>query len=100
MILLLLISFLASTCIGANTCHQKRDAVSAELIKNKSIKLVQPLKELKKFPQFLETIFGRKVSNFTLNAITKAGDNYNSLLQSLELKLMKNNHSDEVNCIE
>lgn len=46
--------------------------------------------------EFLEHVFDGKVIEFTFNTLTKPGDNYRGLVQKLDVKLLKNNHSNEV----
>lgn len=57
---------------------------------------IQSLNENKNLYNFLQSKFGGKVLEFNLNTITKPGDNYNSMIQELQVKL-KSSHSNEVN---
>lgn len=43
--------------------------------------------EINKFTEFLETCFGRKVIEYSMKPLTKAGDNYGSVLHAVEVKV-------------
>lgn len=58
--------------------------------------IVQPRNEIKNLHKFLQSNFGGKILKFNLNTITKPGDNYNSKIRGLQVKLLKSNHSNEV----
>lgn len=59
-------------------------------IDNKSSREIQYLKE------FLEKLLHTKVLEFSLNCLTKPGDNYGSTIQSLEVKITNENGNDPV----
>lgn len=61
---------------------------------------IQISEELKNLPEFVENSFGGRVLEFNLSAVTEPGDNYNSKIVGLQVKLLKNDHSNEVNWIE
>lgn len=48
---------------------------------------------------FLETCLQKKVFKYTLNPLTKRGENWGTVLQALEVKYLKSNDSNEVNQI-
>ncbi|XP_055317996.1 uncharacterized protein LOC129576655 [Sitodiplosis mosellana] len=48
------------------------------------------LLEIKQMHTFLEKSLKKNVLNYTLSPVTKPGDNYNFMLQSLEVKLLQN----------
>lgn len=43
--------------------------------------------EIKHFTEFLEKCFGRKVIDYSMEPLTKAGDNYGSVLHAVEVKI-------------
>lgn len=101
---LFFIGVLVNMCTGVNTRHHQTIETESSLQKNDS-KIFpktfdQPLKELRNVHEFLEIQLARNISNFTLNSLTKAGDNYNSMLQALEVKFIKVNNSTEVRTID
>lgn len=51
---------------------------------------IQSASTIKNLPEFLEENFDGKVLELQLNAITKPGDNYNSKIGGLQVKIMKN----------
>lgn len=101
---LFFVGVLAANCIGVNTRHHQVIEKERSLQANNSTlflkKMDQPLKELKNVHEFLEKQFAREILNFTLNPLTKPGDNYNSMLQALEVKCFKGNNSNNVRTID
>lgn len=48
--------------------------------------------EIKNFNEFLEKCLEYKVLNYTIRALTKAGDNYRGVVQSVEVRADNNNN--------
>lgn len=97
--LFLLLSVISSI-ISVNSEHQQLIENGSSLQKNSSRifsnKLEPPLNEFRQFHEFLENQLARKILEFTLNPLTKPGDNYNSILRALEVTSIKNNRTNEV----
>lgn len=56
--------------------------------------------KIRDFTEFLEKCLGRKVLEYTLNPLTKPGDNYGSIMLSVEVKVAEINECNKVNmCI-
>lgn len=55
-------------------------------------------RELKSLRYFLEKCLDKTVLNFVLSDLTKAGDNYGSVLQSLEVAVADENNRVSNNC--
>lgn len=58
---------------------------------------VRPLCEIKEFVKFLETSLSKRVLDYTLKPLTKPGDNYGSIMQSLDVKVAGESDAKEVN---
>lgn len=56
----------------------------------------RPLSEIRNFTDFLEKCLERKVLDYTLKPLTKPGDNYGAVLQSVDVKVVGNKGRDEV----
>lgn len=56
-----------------------------------------PLCEIKNFTAFLEKCLEQKVLGYKLKRLTKPGDNYGSVMQSVDVKVASKNDRDEVN---
>lgn len=101
---LFLISAIAPIYTTANVLHQQTIRNPIQSIQGNQSRTVcekmrendQALREIKNVHEFLEKCLKKSVLKYTLNPLTKPGDNYNSVLQSLEVKLIKNNDSAEV----
>lgn len=50
---------------------------------------IRALCEIKEFNAFLEKCLKRKVLHYTLKPLTKPGDNYGSIMQSVDVKVAK-----------
>lgn len=57
----------------------------------------EALCEIKDFTEFLEKCLDRKVLEYTLKPLTKPGDNYGSVMQSVEVKIAGSSDPKEVN---
>lgn len=57
----------------------------------------EPLCEIRDFTAFLQKCLQRKVLDFTLKPLTKPGDNYGSLIQSVDVKVTAGSDREEVN---
>lgn len=57
---------------------------------------VQPLCEIKNFSEFLEKCLGRKVLDYTLKRLTKPGDNYGSIMQSVDVEVAAKSDREKV----
>lgn len=70
-----------------------------KLVDSNDIKMseqTKPLSEIRNFTEFLEKCLERKVLSYTLKPLTKPGDNYGAVLQSVDVKVVGNNGIDEV----
>lgn len=56
---------------------------------------VRPLSEIRNFTKFLEKCLERKVLGYTLKPLTKPGDNYGAVLQSVDVKVVGNKGTDD-----
>lgn len=56
---------------------------------------ILPLFEIRNFTEFLENCLTRRVLDYKLKPLTKPGDNYGSVMQSIDVKVARKN-SDEV----
>ncbi|XP_055307114.1 uncharacterized protein LOC129571346 [Sitodiplosis mosellana] len=54
-----------------------------------------PLTEIRNFTEFLEQHLNRKVLEYSLKALTKPGDNFGAVVQSVDVKVAGNDLSDE-----
>lgn len=52
--------------------------------------------EIRKLKEFLEKSLGTKVLEYDLKYLTKPGDNYGSIIQSLDVKVESKNGNDPV----
>lgn len=52
--------------------------------------------EIRKFPEFLEKCLGREILDYQLKPLTKPGDNFGSVMQSVTVKVAGKTKSDEV----
>lgn len=59
---------------------------------------VRPLCEINEFDKFLEKCLEQKVLNYTLKPLTKPGDNYGSIMQSVDVKIAGKSEDEVVNC--
>lgn len=53
--------------------------------------------EIKYIKEFLEECLNMKVIDYTIKPLTKPGDNYGGVLQSIEVRAFESNDSDKVN---
>lgn len=53
-------------------------------------------REIRDFTKFLEKCLGRKVGEYSLKNLTKPGDHYGSIMQSVSVKVFKRNSFNEV----
>lgn len=53
--------------------------------------------EIKNFSEFLDKCLNRNVIGYTMKPLTKAGDNYGSVLHSVELEVTGSGCCDKVN---
>lgn len=88
---------LALVCKSMN-CHQiaespRLNRISSDFPKKNAI---QPLNDVKNLHEFLEENFNGTVLGFNLTEMTKPGDSYNSRVRGLQVKLVKNDLSNEV----
>lgn len=60
----------------------------------------QSLCKIRNFVEFLEICLKRKVLEYSLRPLTKPGDNYGGILQSVDVKVAANNDFEEVNRIK
>lgn len=60
------------------------------------IEQVHPPKEYRNFKEFLEKCLEKNVLQYTVRPLTKPGDNYNSMLQAIEVKSVRGNDSNDV----
>lgn len=58
---------------------------------------VCPLCEIKEFDKFLEKCLEQKVLNYTLKPLTKPGDNYGSIMQSVDVKIAGKSEDEVIN---
>lgn len=54
------------------------------------------LRGYKNFTDFLENCLDIKVVQYTVKPLTKSGDNYNSMVQAIDVKSIQNNGLHEV----
>lgn len=52
--------------------------------------------EIRKFSEFLEKSLGRRVLDYRLKPLTKPGDNYGSVMQSVDVQVAGKFDRDEV----
>lgn len=52
--------------------------------------------EISNFMEFLEECLRGKILSYTLSPMTKPGDNYGSVIQAVEVKVVGNREFDEV----
>lgn len=57
---------------------------------------VEYVQELRNFSDFLEKCLKRPVLQYSIKPLPKFGENFGSALEALEVKLSKNNQSNEV----
>lgn len=60
---------------------------------------VQPSGKINECRTFLETCLRRKVLSYTLKPLTKPGDNFGSIMQSIDVEVAGENNPDEVNLV-
>lgn len=53
-------------------------------------------REIRDFTKFLEKCLGRKVDEYSLKNLTKPGDHYGSIIQSVSVKVFEKNSFNEV----
>ena len=58
---------------------------------------VRSLCEIKEFVEFLEASLSKKVLDYMLKPLTKPGDNYGSIMQSVDVRVVGENDAKEVN---
>lgn len=54
------------------------------------------LSEIRNFTEFLEENLNRKVIEYLLKALTKPGDNFGAVVQSVDVKVSGNDQNGEV----
>lgn len=57
----------------------------------------KPLTEIRNFTEFLEQHLNKKVLEYSLKPLTKPGDNFGAIVQSVDVKVTGKIGSDEVN---
>lgn len=58
----------------------------------------RPLFEIQQFREFLEKSLNKRVLEYTLKPLTKPGDNYGSIIQSVDVKVTSDDDCNQVNC--
>lgn len=56
----------------------------------------EPPCEIKDFTRFLEECLGRKIVNYSIRRLTKPGENYGSVMLSVEVKMVAEDEHDKV----
>lgn len=57
---------------------------------------IQPISQIRYITEFLERHLNRKVLEYSLKDLTKPGDNFGSVIQSLDIRVAERNTSDSV----
>lgn len=58
----------------------------------------RPLFEIQQFQEFLEKSLNKRVLEYILKPLTKPGDNYGSIMQSVDVKVTSDDDCNQVNC--
>lgn len=58
----------------------------------------RPLFEIQQFREFLEKSLNKRVLEYILKPLTKPGDNYGSIMQSVDVKVTSDDDCNQVNC--
>lgn len=88
--------------MAGDTQHQQRSSMNLmptlQQIQSDSVCEINEkpsdLRVIEDMHTFLEKSLKKHVLNYTLSRITKPGDNYNFLLQGIEVKLLQNDSFD------